>query len=446
MHVEIETQPQCIAVLNIEVPADRVQKEREGVINAYAKSVRLPGYRPGKVPRTMVQSKFKEDIANELKHRLANEAVREAIKEKNLRVLQVADVDEVVVGEDDKARFSARLILNPEFELPEYKGIALKVPADAVEEKEIDLSIDRLRGQLATFEDITDRGLEMGDFAVVDYKAQLDGQPLEDILRVPKELSGREGFWIKMAPEVLIPSFCEGLVGLKQDESKELTLKVPKDFPIADLQEKTLTYQVTVKGLKKQILPELNDEFAAQLMPGKTLEDLRANFRTRLEQERKNTIEHIKRQQATKYLQDHVDFELPAEYVRNETRRIMDDVVNENQNRGVSDEEIQSHEKDIVGTAGKAARERLKTAFILSRIAEKESIKVTNQDFNSHLDAMASHYNMTRDKVLEQLRKHNALDRVAEDILLGKSLAFVISNAQVETTTLTPEALLETVA
>ena len=162
MNVEVITQ------LRVEVPAERVSQERQKIVQDFTGQVRLPGYRPGKAPRSLVEAKFKKDIAEELKRKLVGAVTREAIAEKKLRVLSVADVEDVELGADNTMRFAARLITAPVFDLPEYKGLAVKLPPAEITDAETDAALERMRGRLAAFVDIAeDRGMATGDFALL---------------------------------------------------------------------------------------------------------------------------------------------------------------------------------------------------------------------------------------------------------------------------------------
>ena len=200
-----------------------------------------------------------------------------------------------------------------------------------------------------------------------------------------------------------------------------------------DLVGKKIDYTVKVRELKTQILPELNDEFAAKLIPGKTLADVREQVKIQLQNERGGMIEELKRRQIVSQLLAATEFDLPQEYVRSETKRIMDDIVRQNQERGVTDDEIRENTEDIISNAGNAARDRLKSAFVLTRIAEKEGIKVTKEEFDRHINVLAARSKMTRDKLMKALQERDAFGQIEEELLLAKTLAFLASNATVET-------------
>ena len=442
MQVEVESLPNCITALHVEVPSDRVNQERQTILRDYQGAARLPGYRPGKAPKNLVETRYKKEIADELQRKLVSTVTKEAVAEKKLRVLSYGDVEQVEVGQDNTLRFTAKVVTAPEFELPTYQGLAVKVPPTEVTDADVDKALNALRQRLADFTDITDRGLEMGDFCVLDFAGRLEGQPLSEVVPdAPKELAGKENFWIKLGPQTLLPGFSEALLGSKPDETRDFTLDVPEDFPIEALRTKKVEYTVKVRELKQQVLPELDDAFAEKVIPGKTIAELRSLARENLEGERKNQIEEVKRRQIIGQLVGGTEFELPSDFVRGETRRIMNDIVKQNQDRGVTDEEIRENEKNIVDNAGTAARERLKSAFILVRIAEKEGIKVAQEELVAQLDAMSQRYQMPREKLIRNLQERNALGQIEEEILLGKTLAFLAQSANVEIVALDDPAL-----
>ena len=442
MQVEVETLPNCITALHVEVPPERVNQERQTILRDYQGAARLPGYRPGKAPKSLVESRFKKEIAEELQRKVVSSVVREAAEEKKLRVLSFGEAEQVELSQDNTLRFTARVVTAPEFELPPYQGLSVKVPPAEITDADIDNSLNGLRQRLADFSDITDRGLQMDDFSVIDFAGRVEGQPLAEVAPdAPKELSGKENFWIKLGPQTLLPGFSEALAGAKADETREFSLDVPEDFPLEALRGKKVDYTVKVRELKQQSLPELDDAFAEKVIPGKTLVELRDVARQSLQGERHTQVEEIKRRQIVGQLVGGTDFELPNDFVRGETRRIMNDIVKQNQERGVSDEEIRDNEKNIVDNAGAAARQRLKSAFILVRIAEKEGIKVTQEELLAQVNALAQRYQMPREKLIRNLQERNAFGQIEEEILLGKTLAFLVGNAKVETVALDDPAL-----
>ncbi len=435
MNVQLENLPNCLTTLRVEVPADKVSQAREAIVREYAQHAKLPGFRPGKAPRSVVETKFKKEIADELQSRLLSNSCREAIVENKLRVLHISNVEDVEFAPDQTLRFTATVVTAPQFELPEYKGIKIEVPAAEVTDKDIDEGIERLRDQAAEFVDVTDRTLAMDDFAVVTYTGTIDGKPAEEVVPAAKVLTANTDFWIKLTPDTFLPGFSEKILGAAVGETREFDLTVPAGFAVADLAGKTLHYTVTLNAIKSKIVPALDDAFAATMAPGKTVAELRELIRGEITRQKSVEQQNEKRGKIMKQLLEKVECELPEGMVQNEARRVLADVIRENQSRGVPDELIRENHQQLTTSANETARERLKGTFVLLRIAEAEKITVTREEFNRHLAMMAMRYQMPLEKLQKELEKREALDSVNEEILTGKVLDFLLANASVETTT-----------
>ncbi len=432
MNVQVESLPNCITTLRVEVPPEKVRQTHDKIAKDFTGQAKIPGFRPGKAPRQVVERKFQKEITEELRKKLLSESCREAINEKQLRVLSVAEVEDVEIADDKTMRFTATLVTAPEFELPDYKNIPVERKGTDVTEAEIDESIENLRNQAAEFTDVPERGLQMDDYAVVDYTGTIDGKPVHELFpKAGKPLSANKDFWIRLTPESFFPGFSEQLLDAKVGETRAFDLVVPADFAVAELGGQTIHYEVTLKAIKQKVLPELNDEFATKMVPGKTLLEIREVAREELTAQKKIEADRDARNQIITHLLSKVECELPANLVRHETQRILADIVRQNQARGVSDELLKESEKDLVGTASQGARDRLKGSFILQRIAEKEKLTVTKEEFNTRIAQLAARYGVAMDKMLKELEQRDALEQVHEEVLTGKTLDFLSANVTV---------------
>ena len=433
MNTQVEVLPNCLATLRVDLPPEAVNAARESIAKDYAAHARLPGYRAGKAPRAVVERKFQKEIKEELERKLLSESTRAAITEKKLRVLQVRNVEDVEFSPDQSLHFTATLVTAPEFELPEYKKIPVVVEPEEVTEAEVDSAIENLRSQAATFEDITGRGLAMEDYAVIDYTGTIDGKPVSEVHpKAGKPLTANSGFWVRMTPESFLPGFCEALVGAVLDETREFDLTVPDDFVLKEMVGTKIHYSVDVKGLKSKKLPELDNAFASTIVEGKTLAELREIARGELTRSKKEHIANQKREQVMGYLVSKVECELPQSMVISETRRILADIVQQQQARGATDEAIKQEEKELVEASSRAARAKLKGTFILQRIAEVEKVTVSQAELKARIAVMAARYGMTPDKTAKELEKRDAMDRVAEDILSAKVMDLLVAGAEVK--------------
>jgi trigger factor len=441
MKVEVENQPQGVATLRIELAPEVVSKEWDTIASNYSRYARIPGYRPGKAPRQVIEKKFRKEIQDELTKALVSKSYHEAIEEKKLRVVSLTDVGDVEFGEDRSMRFRATVVTAPEFELPDYKQIPVELPSTAVTETEVDAAIERLREQTADFVDAKNRPLAMGDYAVLDFTGAIDGIPIAEIVpEASKNLHGGKKFWLHLAPENFLPKFCEQIVGMNPGDTRSVQVEFPAEFPVTELSGKKADYAVTLDEIKEKVLPELDDAFAGKMMPEKTLAELRHAVEHNLEHEKEHEIERAKEQQVVKFLHERISFDLPPPLLKNETRRALNELVHRNRERGIPDELLKGKEKELIEGAGSIAAHRLKTNFILHRIAEAEKIEVTREEIDERIRAQAAHYNVSVDKMRKEIEEHDRLNGLAEEIVLGKTLDFLKANVTVETTSETAVA------
>ena len=267
MNIEVDTLPNCLATLRVEVSSEKVAKVWDRVAGEFSQHAKLPGFRPGRAPRNVVEMKYKKEIREEVQQKVMSESVREAITEKKLRVLSIENVEDVEFAADKALRYTATVVTAPEFEIPEYKGIAVEEKPVAVTDEEVNEAIENLRDRAADFTDVAERGLQMEDYAVIDYTGTIDGKLVQEVFeKAGKPLSTGADFWIRMTPEAFFPGFTDRLIDAKTGDAREFDIDVPADFVIKEMAGQKIHYAVTVKGVKQKTLPELNDEFAGKVM------------------------------------------------------------------------------------------------------------------------------------------------------------------------------------
>src|SRR5215467_4414817 len=256
MKVEVQKQPGSVSKLQIELPADEVTKEWDAIANSFARFAKIPGYRPGKAPRAVIDKRFRKEIQDELTKKLVSKSYHEAVEQEQLRVASLTNIEDVQFGEDKSMRFRATVVTAPEFELPDYKNISVQLPDTKVSDAEVAEALQRLRDQSADFEDVPGRALQMDDFAVLDFEGSVDGKPISELApEASKNLQGGKKFWLHLAPENFLPKFCEQLIGQKQGETRLVIVHFPDDFPVKELASKKADYAVTLRESKEKVLP-----------------------------------------------------------------------------------------------------------------------------------------------------------------------------------------------
>lgn len=431
MTISVEKQPKCLALLQAEIPAGDAQKEKDSVIKAFSKEVRIPGFRPGKAPKAVIEKRHGEDIKNEVNQRLVNQIVQEALKQnEGLNILNLKNPDKAEFNEDGSYTFNATLILAPEFELPEYKGLEAEIPKSEISDEIITQNLEQLQQRFADYEEVEDRAIEANDLVVVDYTSTIDGKPMDEVAgEQAKPLASNEGYWIRIEEEAFFPGFTDALVGVTPGEEKEITVTLPSDFPLEVLRGQEAVFQVQVKEIKKEVLPELNDDFAAKIEPGKTLDEIKELIRADIEMRQKRQIEEIKVAGVLEKLTEKVEMEIAEEIIQSETGDQANRIAQQRAQAGTSREDIEADKEAIMTEAAQGAETNLKTNFILQEIAEKENLEVTQQEILQRITLMAKQAKEPVKKFTKQLQKNNQLNNIRQNMLLAKAVDFLVENA-----------------
>lgn len=431
MEIFVEKQPNCLAALRATVPAAAVKSRVEKLAGEYRKVAKLPGFRPGKAPLAVVARKYKDAIAEEAAKELLREAVDKAAKDNNLTVLNAFNLKHGEVGDKD-LDLTVQLTLEPEFKLPDVDKLDLEVLEEVVTDEHVGGHVNMLLERMAEFSDVTDRALQMGDYAVVDYDATVEGQPLAEVCpEAPSTMKGGEGLWVIMAEDSLRPGFCAGLVGISEGEERTIEVSVPEDFAVQALRGKKITHKTKLKGIKAKKLPELSDEIA-QKIAGRSADELRKTLRERLEASATEQTERKKRSTAVEHLVKTCEFEVPASFVMGEARRVVKEIVEAEQMRGLSDEDLLSKKDEIFQHAQMGAQFRVKADFILTRLAREQKIGASREELAAHIAGLAQRLNMSMDKLVKQLVKREALGSVEGDVVRDKALDFLASKVKVK--------------
>lgn len=432
MNVSVESLGACKKLLRVEVPVEKVAAAFEDVTGQFQKQARLPGFRPGKAPRHLIVQSFDGRIAEETRKRLFEESYREAAQGQSLRVVATINVEEHSFGRGQPFSFTVTLEHAPVFELPNYKGLAVKRELATATDADVERAVNILRDQQAKYNDVA-REAQTGDVVVVNYRGTCEGRPITDFNETAKGLTAKQNTWLLIADKSFIPGFTEQLVGAKAGDQRTVNVTFPSDFVIKEVADKAGSYEVEVLGVKEKILPEVNEEFAKGF-GAEGVDHLLKAIRQDLQKELDFRTKRSVRDQLLKHLLTQVGAELPETVVAQETRSLVYNIVNENQQRGVAKEAIEARKDEIFQSASASAKDRVKAAFVLNRIAEAENIKVEEKELTQRVLMLAQQNNQTPEKMVKTLRERNAFPEIQQEILTGKVLDFLELNAQVEET------------
>ena len=438
MNVTVESLGPCRKLLRVEVPVDRVDAAFEEVGGQYQKYAQLPGFRPGKSPKHLVLKNFADRIAEDARKKLFEASYRDATEQQKLRVIVTLGVEEQSFGRGQTFQYTVTLEHAPQFDLPDYKSLSAKRETATAGDAEVEKAINILREQQASFNDVT-RPVQTGDVAVVDYKGTCEGKPITDFNATAKGLTEKQGTWMLVQENFFIPGFTEQLVGANAGDARTVKVTFPADFVINEVQGKEGVFEVSVTGVKEKVLPTVDDAFAKGFGAA-NVEELRNGVQRDLQNELDFRSKRAVRDQLLKQLLDLVTFDLPESVVSTETRNLVYNIVNENQQRGVDKEVIESKKNEIFQSAQTNAVDRVKAAFVLNRIAETEKITISNQEITQRVLALAQQNNMEPAKMVKVLQDRNAFPEIQQDILSGKVLDWLELNSKIEEVAAAPAA------
>ena len=430
MNVTVESLAPCKKLMRVEIDAEKVDEAFEAVTKDFRREANLPGFRPGKAPKEMVLKKYESQILEETRRKLISDSYRKAVEEQKLDVLGRPDIEEIQFARGKPLQFAATLETAPEFELPDYKGLPIQRELQTVTEADVARALNLLREQRVSFAKV-ERPVQSGDIAVVNYTGTCEGKPIIETAPTAKGLTEQKNFWVEATPTSFIPGFADQLMGAKAGDKRTVNVDFPADFVTPQLAGKKGSYEVEVVEVKEKVLPPL-DEALAKAYGAECLEKLQAGVRRDLENELKFKQDKTLRTELVRALLGRVNFELPETAVAQETRNVVYDLVQENTKRGVPRQVIEQQKEQIYSAATHNAKERVKVQFLLQKIAEKEDIKISQEEIAKRVHHLAGMYQIPADKFLKDLQKRNGLIEVYDQIMNEKVIDFLQQNAKIE--------------
>ena len=438
MEVTITDLSPCKKQLRIEIDAATVNAKFDAVAKDFRRHAHLPGFRPGKAPLANVMRSYGDKIGEEAKRTLMSDSYAKALKENELRPVIMPEVEELQFGHGKPFQYLATLEVTPAFEMPEYIGIEVEKERHSVNDADIAKALDTLREQRVSYADM-DRPVVEDDFIVVNFTGTIDDKPITDLIKVARGLTEQKNFWLHKTQNPLIPGTVEALIGSSKGDKKTVTVTIPDDFVYEEIVGKEAKYEIEVVQVKEKSLPELDDKFAkgfgAESMD-KLREGVENDLKNELEYSKKKSI----RNQCVDKLLGAVNCDLPETIVNEATRAAVHNIVQQNHQRGVGKEIIEENKDKIYANAKTDAEVRVKANYILSKIAEKEGIKVTDQELSRQVAAMAAQQKVKPQKLAQQLKDNGTIYQVQEEIMNAKVIDLLEEKAKVTEIDPKPEA------
>ena len=431
MNVRVEDDGPCRRILHVEAPFETIAEEYDKIVAAYGTAGRVPGFRKGRAPATVVEQRYHRQILEDTRERVFPRLYRQAIEQEQVRAVVVVAVADVSVDRETGVRFRMTVDVAPEFSLPKYRKIPLRRNKADVSDADVSEAFDRLLDRFSRFEDVNDRAVRDGDLVQIDYSGLCEGKPIVEVVPGQQALGKGKDFWAVAGEPEFLPGMGKGLVGLRVGSKKDIPIAFPEDFRIAALAGKLAAYSVEVKAIREKVAPEINEEFLKQFDVDSE-EALRDRVREDLEKGAEHHEQERLKQEVAKYLLSKVDFDLPRVIVEQETRSTLHSMAERFARSGATREQLAEHEDRIKETATQTSTERVKLSYILSRIADAESISVSDEEVDRRIAELAARYRISPERFRAELQKRDSVDTVRSELRTDKTLAFLLANAKIK--------------
>jgi len=411
----------CRHSLEISVPADEVESETSRVAADVQKRAKIPGFRPGKVPASLIRKQFAGDIRQKVLESLIPKYLQQQIEAENLNVVGRPDISDVHLHEGEPLKFKAEFEVVPSIELGEYKGIEVPYHDPEVTDADVDQRVNELREQKAQYVNIDPRPVEDGDFAVVG---------LESIAGVEGEPVKQDEMVLEIGSPDTVAEFTENLRGASPGDEKEFGVTYPDDYTVERLAGKAVRFHATVKGIRRKDLPELNDEFAQDLGDYRNLEELREAVRKGIFAQRQYEAQQEAKNKIVEKLVDAHDFPVPEVFVERQIHNRVEQTLSAMAERGVDPKKLKlDWDKVRESQKDKALRE-VKASMLLTRVAERESIHATRDEVDREVERHARQHREPVAAVQMRYEKDGTMGRIASHIQTEKTLNFLFENAR----------------
>ena len=425
MSLQVEKLEKNMAKLTIEVPADDLEKALQSAYMKQKNKISLPGFRKGKVPRQMIEKMygaeiFYDDAANEL----IPKAYAEAYDEAELDIVSRPQINVVQIEKGKPFIFTADVATKPEVTLGEYKGLEIEKVSTRVTQKEVDAKIQEEAEKNARTITVTDRPVQDGDEVILDFEGFVDGVAFE---------GGKgENYPLTIGSGSFIPGFEEQLVGAEAEKEMEVKVTFPEDYHAEDLKGKEAVFKCTIHEIKAKELPEIDDEFAAEVSEFDTLEEYKADIKAKIKDQKASEGKRKQEDQAVDAVVKNAQYEIPQPMIETQVMQMADDFAQRIQSQGIS---LEQYFQFTGMTADKMMDElrpqaikRIETRLVLEAIAKAENIEISDENLDEELAKMAESYKMEVDK-LKEFMDENEKKQMKEDMAVQEAITFLIENA-----------------
>lgn len=417
--------------LVVEIDSTVVDAEIDKVSRDYSKAARIPGFRLGKVPTKIVRQRFRDQILHDVAHGLIPRAVDEALRERGVEPVDTPDINDVVVEEGQPLKFTASFDTVPPIDPGEYGTLQLRRAPVVVTDAAVDEALSRLRERSARYEPVEDRGVEVGDSVLMDLVRTAEktgGEPADN----EENASDRhDNVTVDIGAPANPPGFDEHLAGLTAGAAKTFDVSYPAEYTIAELAGKTVRYDVTIKAVRKRVVPDADDEFAKDVGDFESLAALRQRIREDLEHEAGHEAERDVRGELMKQLATRVPFEVPQALLEREIDRRVEEFVRRLIDQQIDPMKTNINWEEFRERQKEPAAEAVRGALVLDEVSRREKIGVSNEEVEAEIGRYAERTGRTPAAVRARLEKEGGIGRLYSGLRRERTIDFLLSRATI---------------
>ena len=425
MSLQVEKLEHNMAKLTVEVAAEDVEKALQAAYLKQRKQINIPGFRKGKVPRQMIEKMYGPEVFyDEAANNMIPDAYAKAYDESELDIVSQPKIEVVQMEKGKPFIFTAEVATKPEVTLGDYKGLKVDKVSTRVTQKEVDEEIEKERERNARTIEVTDRAVQDKDEVTLDFEGFVDGVAFE---------GGKgENYPLTIGSGSFIPGFEEQLIGAEPEKEVEVKVTFPEDYHAEDLKGKEAVFKCTVHEIKAKELPELDDEFASEVSEFDTLDELKADIKAKIKEQKVNDGKRAQEDAAVDAIIESAKMDLPEAMVDTQARQMLDEFAQRMQQQGLT---LDQYMQFTGMTADKMmdelrpqAEKRIKTRLVLEAIAKAENIEITDEKLDEEIAKMAEAYQMEADK-LKSFMGDKEKEQMKQDMAVQEAITFVVDNA-----------------
>lgn len=419
MKVQVNDVANSQKELLFELPYDAFEKAAESELTKIMPEVKVPGFRPGKAPKDVVKKQHSNKIKAQAIEHVINDALKEGMTVNNISPLSQPSVSDVKFEENEPITFKARVDVFPEIKLEKYSGFEAEKTEVKIEDKDLEETLKSLQERNVSFEPAKTRKVaQNGDMTVIDFLGKIDGVAFAG--------GASDGFSLNLGSGQFIPGFEDGVVGMKIDEVKDITVNFPEDYNQKDLAGKPAVFTVTLKEIKEKIVPALDDEFAKDVDPKiENLQQLKATLKKGMQAEINNNAKFETFNELLNQIVNANPFDVPYAFVKEQSERLAYNSMNQFYQMGINPEQVGINFEMMVQRHIPQAQAQVKQALVINELAKKENITVDDADINKFIEFHAELQNRSMEELKKELETSHQLESIRNDVLGDKVFEFL---------------------